>query len=105
MTEGVKVLLRGIAFGLAAALIPILITLGSYLSRGSAYDRIQLGMSEQSALDILWHKRIYSCDSVPTSYRCSFDDFWRVYTIGISVPQHVVTLKAFQYKWPRQVDY
>ena len=93
-----RILTRGAVAGLLIALVLIFVDLSHYLSRSHVFSTIRLGMPEEQAIALLRRNGIYCYTDPTTSYRCRFDDFWRVYTISISQPQHLVTRKEFAFK-------
>jgi|SRR5882672_2956247 len=96
-----RILARGMAAGLVIALGLIAVDLTRYLSRSYLFDAIRLGMPEEQALVLLRRSEVYCYTYPTTSYRCRFDDSWKVYTISISEPQHIVTRKEFAFKQHR----
>jgi len=92
-----KLFLLAVNAGLLIAILLIAVDLKNYVSRVSAFNKIELNMPEDVAIRDLREYEIY-CGSAPTSYRCTFDDFWRTYRITIVEPQRVVTRKEFAYK-------
>ena len=94
-----KILFRGLVAGMLMASLLILLDLKSYVSRADLFNQIELNMPEADAMRRLQKSEVY-CDVSPTSYHCTFDDFWRVYRITVSEPQQIVTRKEFAYKRP-----
>jgi hypothetical protein len=93
----IKFLIRGCILGGLTAVILLSVNVAKYISRSRVFDQVELNMPEDRANQILQARGIY-CNSTPSTYRCVFDDFWRVYTVTISGPEHVVTRKAFVFK-------
>src|SRR5712692_5691582 len=92
-----SLLLRTAVLGAVLAVLIIGIDLAGYCSRFRVFKKIQLGMATTDAVEILRQYEIY-CDTPPSSRGCLFDDYWRLYEIRFSEPQHIVTRKTFVYK-------
>ena len=94
-----KALLRGVLVGLLLAAAIITFDLIHFLSRASIFEKIVLNMPEAQAWDILRSNEI-ACPDAWISYRCTFDDYWRTYTIVFSQsePNHPVSEKPVGYK-------
>jgi hypothetical protein len=69
------------------------------MSHKYVYDQIQIGMSGADANRALVANEVF-CDSSPAreSHECTFDDFWRAYTIAFAEPEYVVVRKRFVFK-------
>lgn len=83
--------------GVLTAVLLLSVNVAKYISRSGVFDEIELNMPEDRGNQILQARGIY-CNSTPSAYRCVFDDFWKVYTVTISGPEHIVTRKAFVFK-------
>jgi hypothetical protein len=90
-------ILRGASIGAALAAVLIVISICSRLSRSAVFDNVTIGARDSDALTVL-QKAGIDCDGLPSTYRCSFDDFWRIYRITVSGQTHLVVRKEIIYK-------
>lgn len=90
---------RGATVGLLVALLLIGFDVTRFLSRSSIMENIQLNMPEAQVWDILRSNEI-ECPDAWISYRCTFDDYWRSYTVTFSNsdPAHRANRKIVSYK-------
>jgi len=89
----------GIVLGLIIAVVMVCVDTAPYIPRLGTFEQIELNMSAEQATNLLRSNGI-SCDDVWVSYRCTFDDYWRVFRISFADSQagHPVIRKTFAYK-------
>ncbi len=89
----------GLLVGVLVALILIGFDIAHFLSRSNIYEQVELNTPQAEALELLRSDEVY-CQDAWISHRCTFDDYWRVYTITFSEtdPQHTVIRKFIAYK-------
>jgi hypothetical protein len=95
----VENLLRAGLLGFVIAISLIVFDISHFLNRSSIFEQIELGMPEEKTTEILYSNEIRCLDAW-SAYRCTFDDYWRTYTITIEpvVENHPVVRKTIAYK-------
>jgi len=91
-----KVLVISIAFGIVLNLPFVSYDIYRDLFRADVYERLHIGMSEATAIEILGERKV-RCELFDVrSSTCHFSDFWRDYYISVDPSTAMITERSYR---------